>query len=38
MVAAQSVAAADHGTLRLGAVTTAGEYVLPEVLATFRAA
>lgn len=38
VVAARSGVAADRGTLRLGAVTTAGEYLLPGLLATFRAA
>lgn len=28
--------AAEHGRLRLGAVTTAGEYLVPGLLATFR--
>ena len=34
--AARQGAAADHGRLRLGAVTTAGEYLVPGLLATFR--
>ncbi len=35
--AVRSGLAADHGKLRLGAVTTAGEYLLPGLLASFRA-
>jgi DNA-binding transcriptional LysR family regulator len=37
MSAARSGVSADHGTIRLGAVTTAGEYLLPGLLASFRA-
>lgn len=36
IAAARSEADPQHGTIRLGAVTTAGEHVLPGLLATFR--
>lgn len=36
--AAHDVAAPDRGSVRLAAVTTAGEHVLPAMLASFRAA
>jgi LysR family transcriptional regulator, low CO2-responsive transcriptional regulator len=35
-VAARSAVAPEAGTLRLGSVTTAGEYLLPGLLASFR--
>lgn len=37
IVAARAEAGPERGLLRLAAVTTAGEHVLPEVLASFRA-
>jgi DNA-binding transcriptional LysR family regulator len=36
VAAARQGVAADHGRLRLGAVTTAGEYLVPGLLASFR--
>jgi DNA-binding transcriptional LysR family regulator len=37
LAAARSEADPEHGTLRLAAVTTAGEHLLPTLLASFRA-
>lgn len=36
VAAARQGVAAEHGKLRLGAVTTAGEYLVPGLLASFR--